>query len=144
MRRAPTVTGSAAAGVLALATLGACGADGDIASLSPEAEAGRTISRTNGCSACHGSGPAGVGPDFAGLFGSQVTLDDGTVVVADEAYLREAIRVPGATRVAGYALSMPDNDLSDAQIASVIAYIRELSAAPEGQQTQSSPQGSES
>jgi cytochrome c oxidase subunit 2 len=55
-----------------------------------------------------------------------VTLTDGTTVIADDAYLEESIRNPDAARVEGYALTMPDNGLSDDQIAAVIAFIREL------------------
>jgi cytochrome c oxidase subunit 2 len=116
--------------------IAACGSDGAGPQLSPEAAAGREISRTNGCAACHGSdGGGSVGPPFAGLYGSEVALADGTTVVADDAYLAEAIREPDAKIADGYELSMPPNDLSDDEIASVIAYIRGLSAAT----TDSSP-----
>jgi mono/diheme cytochrome c family protein len=109
--------------------LAACGSDGDPGpALSAEADAGRDISRANGCAACHGSGgDGGVGPPFTGLYGSRVELADGTTVVADEAYITESIRDPSAKLVDGYELAMPANDLSDDEIASVVAYIRELS-----------------
>lgn len=118
-------------GVVAMAALlAACGGDTAGLTLSPTATVGHDISRTNGCAACHGSdGGGGVGPPFAGLYGSQVELADGSTVAADDAYLTEAIRDPGAKLVGGYELSMPPNDLSDDEIASVIAYIRELSTA---------------
>ena len=88
------------------------------------------MARTNGCSACHGSnGEGGVGPALAGLYGSQVTLADGSTVVADDAYLTEAIREPDAARPAAYDVAMPSNDLSDEQVAAVVAYIRELGGA---------------
>jgi cytochrome c oxidase subunit 2 len=86
--------------------------------------------RTHGCSACHGTdGQGGVGPALTGLYGSQVTLADGSTAVADEAYLAESIRTPGATKTAGYDIDMPANDLDDDQIAAVIAYIRALAGA---------------
>jgi cytochrome c oxidase subunit 2 len=113
--------------VVSLATIAGCGSDGAAPTLPAEAAEGREIARTNGCAACHGSnGEGGVGPEFAGLYGSQVTLADGTTVLADEAYLTEAIRTPGATKVAGYDIGMPENDLDDAQIAAIVAYIRAL------------------
>jgi cytochrome c oxidase subunit 2 len=115
-----------------IVALPACGDDGadDGPALSPEAERGRSISRSNGCAACHGSnGEGGVGPPFAGLYGAQVALADGTVVAADEAFLAESIREPDATKVDGYDAPMPDNDLDDDEIEAVIAYIRELTPA---------------
>jgi mono/diheme cytochrome c family protein len=110
-----------------------CGAASDSDNLSPAATEGHEIARSNGCAACHGSsGQGGVGPAFVGLYGAEVALDDGTTAVADANFLSESIRNPAATKVAGYKVEMPDNDLSDAEIESVIAYIRELaeSATP--------------
>ncbi|MGA0766576.1 MAG: c-type cytochrome, partial [Ilumatobacteraceae bacterium] len=41
-----------------------------------------------GCASCHGEdGNGRVGPKWIGLADSQVTLNDGTVVTADDAYL---------------------------------------------------------
>lgn len=123
MRRLLTSLGLAA---LALAS---CGSDdAGTPSLSPDADEGRRIVQSNGCAACHGSnGGGGVGPPFVGLYGGDVELADGTTVVADEEYLRRAIRDPGADVVAGYRMSMPTVDLSDEEVDSVIAFIRELS-----------------
>lgn len=115
---------------VAIASLTSCGADTTGQPLSPEAARGREVARTNGCSACHGSnGEGGVGPPFAGLYGSPVTLADGSTVVADDTYLTEAIREPDAARPAAYDVAMPSNDLSDEQVAAVVAYIRELDGA---------------
>ena len=115
---------------IAVAAFAGCGGDSGSVSLSPEAKHGRDVARTNGCSACHGSnGEGGVGPPLAGLYGSQVALADGSTALADDAYLTEAIREPDATRVAGYDVAMPSNDLDDEQIAAVIAYIRALGDA---------------
>lgn len=112
-----------------LLTVAGCGGgDSDSPSLSPDAEQGREVVRTNGCSACHGTnGQGGVGPAFTGLYGSEVALADGTTTLADEAYLAESIRNPSAAKVAGFDIDMPANDLDDQQIALVIAYIRALS-----------------
>ena len=123
----------AVAPLVAVTALAGCGADSGSASLSPQAEHGRDVARTNGCSACHGSnGEGGVGPPLAGLYGSQVVLADGSTALADDAYLTEAIREPDATRVAGYDVDMPSNDLDDDQIAAVVAYIRALGDAEAG------------
>lgn len=131
----PTTFARLAAGVaIAGAVLAACGADGgsDV-TLSPAAETGREVMRSNGCAACHGrNGEGGPGPAFTGLFGSTVELEDGTTVVADADYLFESIRDPSARIVDGYGFPMPTNDLSDAEIESVIAFIEELATPTEG------------
>lgn len=107
--------------------LGACGGGGDQPDLSPLAAEGRDLVRANGCASCHGAnGQGGVGPAFAGLYGSEVTLDDGSTVLADEAYLRESITDPRAKIVDGYGLPMPTNNLSDDEIDAIIAYIMAL------------------
>lgn len=114
---------------VALSPLTGCGGDGSDPALPAQAEQGRAIVRTHGCSACHGGdAEGGVGPAFTGLYGSQVALADGSTVVADDAFLTESIRTPTATKVAGYAIDMPANDLDDDQIAAVVAYIRALAA----------------
>lgn len=113
--------------VVLIAAGAACAAEDDSPALGPAAEAGREIVRSNGCSACHGrNGEGGPGPQLVGLFGSTVELRDGGSVVADAEYLYESIRDPDAKIVAGYGFPMPENDLSDAEIESVIAFIQEL------------------
>jgi cytochrome c oxidase subunit 2 len=85
---------------------------------------------TFGCNACHSlDGTAGVGPTWQGLFGSQIRLADGSTVTADEAYLIESIRNPGATIVEGYQNIMPaaiGGSLTDQQIQDLIELIRSL------------------
>jgi cytochrome c oxidase subunit 2 len=104
----------------------ACGAD-EQANLSAEAERGREVANANGCAACHGTnGQGGSGPGWQGLYGSEVELEDGTTVVADEAYLELAIVEPDAQIHAGYQLRMPVNDLDAGEVDAVVAYIREL------------------
>lgn len=119
--------------VIAAGAFAACGgATGSEPALSAAGEAGRDITRTNGCSACHGrNGQGGPGPAFTGLFGSTVELADDSTVIADAEYLFESIRDPGAQVVAGYGFPMPGNDLSDTEIESVITYIEELATSGE-------------
>ena len=47
-------------------------------------------------------GSAGVGPTVQGLAGSSVTLDDGSSVTADDAYLAESITDPDAQVAEGF------------------------------------------
>src|SRR5687768_2167255 len=89
----------------------ACGRSSD-SDLSEAAETGRTVVTQRGCASCHAAdGSGGVGPKFVGLHGSQVTLADGSTVVADDDYIRRSITDPDAERVEGYAVNMPANDL---------------------------------
>ena len=88
---------------------------------------GEQLSRSSGCAGCHGQDfGGGAGPGWIGLAGSDVELTDGTVVVADTAYLTRAIADPSAELVAGYNLKMPANSLSDAEIADIVAFIETL------------------
>ena len=107
---------------------GACGQDGGATEgLSPAAERGYELARTQGCTSCHGaSGGGGIGPAWTGALGSTVTLTDGTQVVVDEAYLTRAIKDPNAEVVDGFSVSMPENHLTDDEIADLVAYIVSL------------------
>lgn len=109
----------------------ACGDDSPTAgggSEDPAVERGRELSRTRGCAACHGAdGQGSLGPAWTGLLGSTVMLDDGSTVTADEPYITHAIVDPTAQVVDGYAVTMPKTDLSDAEVADLVAYISSLS-----------------
>jgi len=108
----------------------ACGSDDDTASGGGDgggpAGDGRDIAEDRGCMSCHREGGDGIGPDWEGLAGSTVTLDDGSTVVADEAYLTLAITDPDAQIVDGYDIRMPSNDLGDADVAAIVAYIQSI------------------
>lgn len=116
--------------IVVIGSFAACGDDDSDSAegLSAEARQGAELADDNGCSACHRSGA--VGPRWDGLYGSTVELDDGSTVVADESYLTRAITDPGAEIVAGYDVQMPDNDLTDEEVAAVVAYLRELGDGP--------------
>ena len=115
-------------GVLAGVTLlTACGSSTTEPDLPPAAAEGRSLVRSKGCAACHGSsGDGGVGPAFVGLYGSEVPLQSGETVTADRDYLVESIVDPSAQLVEGYNLPMPRTDLSDDEIDAIIAYIEAL------------------
>ena len=120
---------SALATVAALLSLGACSSSSStsLVDLSPEAAAGRELAISAGCASCHGDdGNGRVGPKWVGLADSQVTLSDGTVVTADDTYLYESIKNPGAKKRRGASGIMPANKLTDEEIASIIVYIRAL------------------
>ena len=80
-----------------------------------------------GCVSCHSvDGARSEGPTWKGLYGSSVTLADGSTVTVDDAYLRRAIREPQAEVAPGYSMAMPTVDVTDAQLDRLVAYIRGL------------------
>ena len=92
---------------------------------------GLRIAESNGCVACHSSdGTVLVGPSWLGVHGAERTLDDGTVVVADSAYLTESITDPPVKVVMGFAGNvMPTtyvDSLSATEINQLVAYIESL------------------
>lgn len=113
-----------------------CGSDDNAA---PEGDRGpvargRDLAEDRGCMSCHREGGGGIGPDWDGLAGSTVTLEDGSTVVADEAYLTRAITDPDAEIVDGYDIRMPANDLDDDDVAAIVAYIESLGTESLGTQ----------
>lgn len=135
MERAPrrSLPAKLAAAALAAVAVVAAACGGDDPALSEQAARGRQIALAKGCAGCHGAdGQGGVGPKWVGLAGSDVHLYDGSVVVADDDYLVRSIKEPGADLLADYAVQMPRNELSDAEIADVVAYIKELGTTADG------------
>ena len=122
--------GVVASVVLTAALLGACADKSsglDTSTFTEQQKAGLRLAQNSGCAACHGTNfDGGIGPTFVGLAGSQVELDDGTTVTADDAYLTEAIKDPAAKKVKGYSVLMPANSLSDADVASLVEFIKAL------------------
>ncbi|MFG0266469.1 MAG: c-type cytochrome [Rhodopirellula sp. JB055] len=93
-------------------------------------EWGALLYARRGCSGCHSvDGSKLVGPSFKDLFGSQHGLTTGENQVVDENYVRESILAPKAKVVAGYQPVMPSykGQLSDDDIASIIAYLKSIS-----------------
>jgi cytochrome c oxidase subunit II len=128
MRSAPIV----ALVLVAAAVVAACGGSEGSASsttlaLTGAAAAGRREVQDLGCMTCHTvDGSDGVGPTWKGLAGSKVQLADGKEVTADAAYLRRAIVDPGAQVVDGFRSIMPERDLTDEQVDSIVAYLQAL------------------
>ena len=81
-----------------------------------------------GCAGCHVAGGPVHAPGLVGLYGRQVALADGRRVVADEAYLRDSILLPGQDVVAGYDPVMPSfaGVASEAELQRVVAYLMSL------------------
>lgn len=134
----PVLRGVAAALPWALAAglaLGACGGDDSEGGLGGGAGGtdGATLFDGASCSDCHSTtGEAKTGPPLDGIYGSEVTLTDGETVTVDDEYLERAIRDPKGEVVDGYRPIMPELDLSDEQVDTLVAYIRSLTDEPAG------------
>lgn len=107
-------------------TGGASTESGDYAGLTGDVSKGKQLSAQ--CIACHSiDGSTIVGPTWKGLYGHEVTLEDGSTVTADSDYIAESIRDPNAKIVQGFPPVMPPFAyLSDQDIADLIAYIKTL------------------
>lgn len=93
------------------------------------AEWGEQLYTQQNCNTCHSvNGTPMTGPTWQHLFGQQVTLTDGTRVLADENFLRRSILEPNAQVVQGFGPIMPSyqGSLTDRQLDAIIAYIRTL------------------
>ncbi len=85
----------------------------------------------NGCVACHSlDGEVIVGPSWLGLFGSEVPLDDGTTVIADEDYIRKSILQPAAQVHEGFNGNLMPPSFADSltaeQIDQIVAFIQSI------------------
>jgi cytochrome c oxidase subunit 2 len=100
------------------------------------ATAGKTLFMRYGCSGCHGSSGAGGtqsqstvrAPSLVGLYGSTVTLADGSLVKADDRYIRDCILTPARQRVASYLPVMPSfaGEMSEEDLLKIVAYLKSL------------------
>ncbi|HEX3676939.1 MAG TPA: cytochrome c oxidase subunit II [Sphingomicrobium sp.] len=89
---------------------------------------GEQLFRRYGCSGCHEPGSTVRAPNLSGVFGSPVPLSDGSVVVADERYVRDSILDPKAQVAAGYSPVMPTfkGEVSEDDLAKLVAYIESI------------------
>lgn len=92
------------------------------------AEQGKAVFRAHGCSGCHSDNSTVHAPLLDGLYGTLVHLQDGSVRLADEAYIRDCILNPRSFSVAGYPPVMPDfsGQLSEDDLVKLVAYIKSL------------------
>ncbi len=99
------------------------GAEGSMASQ------GEKLFQQLGCSTCHLLDEQGRCPILRGVYGSQVLLDDGKTVVADDAYIRESILNPNAKIVSGFHKDvMPtfQGQVTEENLLQLIEYIKSL------------------
>jgi cytochrome c oxidase subunit 2 len=80
------------------------------------------------CNTCHRFGSQGRGPDLTTLFGSQVLLQNGETVTADEGYIRNSILRPADQVVSGFQPIMPafQGLVTEEQLLELIEYLKSL------------------
>jgi cytochrome c oxidase subunit 2 len=92
--------------------------------------AGQKIYQRLGCASCHGANGEGAkGPPLVGLLKSEVQLEGGSKVTADEAYIRNSILNPAEQIVAGYPHIMPTfkGQVNEEEMLQIMSYIKSLS-----------------
>lgn len=85
------------------------------------------------CNTCHLPDGKGRGPSLVGVYNSMVKLQNGQVLKADEAYIRESILNPRAKIVEKYQAVMPtfQGQISEEGLLQIIAYVKSLEKAEE-------------
>jgi cytochrome c oxidase subunit 2 len=96
--------------------------------------AGKQLFDSYGCSGCHGPASSVRAPPLVGVYGRVVPLQNGSTVVADDAYIRDSILEPRKQIVAGYKPIMPSfaGAISDGELAELVAYIKSLGQGSNG------------
>jgi cytochrome c oxidase subunit 2 len=93
------------------------------------ASVGEQLFGSLACNSCHLFGQRqGRGPDLSGLFGSQVLLEGGATVIADESYIRNSILRPADQVAAGFQPIMPafQGLVTEDQVLELIEYLKSL------------------
>jgi cytochrome c oxidase subunit 2 len=79
------------------------------------------------CMTCHSiDGSESIGPTLKGIYGRTIKLADGASIIADEAYVREAILKPDAKIVAEFGDVMPVPELTEEELSQIIEYLKTL------------------
>jgi len=99
------------------------------------ASTGQKLFADLACNTCHRPDSRGRGPVLEGVFGRQIQLQDGTVVTADENYVRESILQPAAKVTAGFQPVMPafQGLVTEEQLLALIEYVKSLAAREQTQ-----------
>ena len=92
-------------------------------------EYGKRVAMAQGCLKCHSvTGEPHIGPTWVDLYRRRETLENGDVVIADEAYLTDSMIDPRAKIVKGYKPVMPTyrGRLSAPDTAALVEFIKSL------------------
>lgn len=79
-----------------------------------------------GCLGCHQETNTATAPTLHGIWGTEVTLEDGSTVTVDEAYVRRSITDPGAEIVDGYGATMPTLPLDESEVDRLVEWVEGL------------------
>jgi cytochrome c oxidase subunit 2 len=92
------------------------------------AQNGERLFASMGCNSCHTGNAAARGPNLAGVYGSKLTLTDGSQVLVNDAYLRDAILNPSEHVTAGFSPIMPtyQGQISEDGLIDLVEYIKDL------------------
>ena len=101
------------------------------------AQNGERLFASMGCNQCHSGNAAARGPNLAGVYGSKLTLNDGSKVLVNDAYLRDSILNPSQHVTAGFAPIMPtyQGQISEDGLIDLVEYIKGLQTNYRVQQT---------
>ena len=99
----------------------------------PAVASGEQLFVAKSCNTCHRPDSAARAPILNGLFGTQVTLQDGTKATVNEDYVRESILNPAAKIVQGYQPVMPTfkGQVTEEELIQLVNYVKTLKA-PDG------------
>lgn len=109
--------------VLLLLALAACGG-GDESTGNDST--GGDLAGEIGCFACHTDSDTDLAPTLEGIWGTEVTLEDGSTVTVDETYVRRSIMDPTSDIVEGYRGVMPNFSLSDSEVDRLVEWVESL------------------
>jgi cytochrome c oxidase subunit 2 len=109
------------------------------------AQNGERLFASMGCNACHSGSAAARGPNLAGVYGSKLQLSNGSQVIVNEAYLRDAILNPSQHVTAGYAPIMPtyQGQVSEDGLIDLVEYVKGLQSNYRVQQTLTTSQSNQ-
>jgi cytochrome c oxidase subunit 2 len=108
------------------------------------AQNGERLFASMGCNQCHNGTPAARGPSLAGVYGSKLQLTNGSSVLVNDAYLRDAILNPSEHVTAGFAPIMPtyQGQISEDGLIDLVEFIKQQNNNYRVQQTLGTNQSS--
>lgn len=92
------------------------------------AQNGERLFASMGCNSCHSGTAAARGPSLAGVYGSKLTLTNGSQVLVNDAYLRDSILNPSQHVTAGFAPIMPtyQGQISEDGLIDLVEFIKTI------------------
>jgi len=108
------------------------------------AQNGERLFASMGCNQCHNGSAAARGPSLAGVYGSKLQLSNGSEVLVNDAYLRDAILNPSQHVTAGYSPIMPtyQGQISEDGLIDLVEFIKQQGTNDRIQQTLGTNQSS--